>query len=432
MNVSFLAFTVLCSSFKMAFMNAVLRNVRSSTFPLSIRRCINKQLTFEVCYQLSQCRMLMLTHGWRSQNKPTATETLNLDSWKDILRSGTQSTIDQEESDTQEESSIESMQKLVDMWRLAGKSVPDSVSTEELQELLKLPTKSSRKKYLKELMFKEFRKKSRERKKLEKQTLRSEMEGSTEKISTYLLKLFSSSEDSFYGWRTVQSMIHGQPLVFDMVYDRYMSQKEIENTVSQLMMSVGSNKISGDPFHIHFCNLQPGGPYHKELVKRYQEAWDKLLITATEKSHIDIFPRDRLVYLTADSPNVIKEFDHEKIYIVGAFVDKCQKTGVSLGIAKRLNLATARLPLDNYLKWDIGAKNLTLNQMIEILMATKDTGDWKNALSFVPTRKHSGFLEKPLSQKSKSFEGRRAGGPQRNTSSNSANQMQSKWWEEIS
>lgn len=254
------------------------------------------------------------------------------------------------------------------------------------------------------------------------------MESTPEKISTYLLKFFSVSEDNFHGWRTAQAMVHGQPLVFDMVYDRYMSKKEMENTVSQLMMSEGLNRRSVDPFHIHFCNLQPGGAYHNELVKRYGEAWNNLLITATEKSHSDIFPRDQLVYLTADSPNVLKEFDHDKIYIVGAFVDKSQKTGVSLGNAKRLKLATARLPLDNYLKWDSGGKNLTLNQMIEILMTVKDNGDWKNALSFVPTRKHTGFMQG--SQKNKSPEGRGARGPQKTTSSNSVHQK-SKWWDEV-
>ncbi|XP_072271110.1 tRNA methyltransferase 10 homolog C [Pyxicephalus adspersus] len=410
----------------MASMTAILRTVRSSSFPLLIRRCANKQLKFKICDKLSQYRMLTMTQCYGSQNKPTSTETLNLDSWKNVLRSGTQSATDQEESDAQEESSIESMQKLVDVWRLAGKSVPDSISKEELEELLKLPTKSSRRKYLKELMFKEFRKKSRERKKLERQKLRSEMEIKTEKINTYILKFFRKSEDCLNSWRTVQSMIHGQPLVYDMVYDRYMSQKEIENTISQLMISEGFNRSSADPFHIHFCNLQPGGPYHRELVKRYQEAWDKILITATEKSHVDIFPRDRLVYLTADSPNVLKELDHDKIYIIGAFVDKSQKTGVSLGNAKRLKLATARLPLDNYLKWDIGAKNLTLNQMIEILMTVKDKGDWKSALSFVPTRKHTGYLETSLSQKDK-WERRVVGGHQK-TSSSSTNPKQSKLW----
>lgn len=375
----------------MGFMNAFLRTVRCSTFHIVIREGVNRQLPMRISHQHLQCRMLMLTHCMKTQEKPSTSEKLDLDTWKNILRSAAPKTESEEE--TQEESTIESMQKLVDLWRLAGKAVPDSISTEDLQALLQLTTKSSRKKYLKQLLFKELNKKNKQKKKLEKEQSRSDVEINTEKQTTYL-KVWKRTEDCFDAWRCVQAMIFGQPLVFDMAYDRYMSQKEIENTVSQLQMCEGVNKKSEEPFHIHFCNLQPNGPYHSELVKRYQGSWDNVLITATEKSHVDIFPKDRLVYLTADSPNVLKTFDHDKIYIIGAFVDKSQKTGVSLGNAKRLQIATARLPLDSFLKWSCGGKNLTLNHVIEILMTVRDTGDWKKALTSVPTRKHDGFWER--------------------------------------
>ncbi|XP_040280906.1 tRNA methyltransferase 10 homolog C [Bufo bufo] len=382
---------------KMGFLNAFLCAVRGSAFHIVNKGGVNRQFPMRISQPLLQCRMLMLTHCLKNQEKASPSEKLDLDTWKTILRSAAPKPESEEcEEETQEESTIESMEKLVDMWRLAGKAVPDSISTEELQVLLKLATKSSRRKYLKQLQLKEHKKKNKQKKKLEKEQTKSdiEMEMNTEKPSSYFLKFWSRSEDCFDAWRGAQAMIFGQPLVFDMVYDRYMSQREMENTVSQLQMSEGFNRKSMEPFHIHFCNLKPNGPYHEELVKRYQGAWDNLLITATEKSHVDIFPKDRLVYLTADSPNVLKTYDHDKIYIIGAFVDKSQKTGVSLGNAKRLQLATARLPLDSFLKWNCGGKNLTLNNVIEILMTLRDTGDWAKGLSSVPTRKHHGFRER--------------------------------------
>ncbi|XP_071992073.1 tRNA methyltransferase 10 homolog C [Engystomops pustulosus] len=421
----------------MAFMNTFLRTVRSPTFNIVVKKGVNRQLPFRLSHQLFQYRLLSSTPCTKNQEKPSASEKLDLDTWKSILRnSAPQAESEQESEEDEEESTIESMQKLVDMWRLAGKAVPDSLSPEELQALLQRPTKSSRRKYLRMLQLKEFKKKNKEKKKAEKEKLKSEVETDNEKQSSYLLKFWSRSVDCFDAWRCAQAMIFGQPLVFDMAYERYMSQRELENTVSQLQMCEGLNTKSMEPFHIHFCNLQPNGPYHKELVKRYQGAWDNLLITATEKSHVDIFPKERLVYLTADSPNVLKTFDHDKIYIVGAFVDKSQKTGVSLGNAKRLQIATARLPLDNFLKWNCGGKNLTLNQVIEILMTIRDTGDWKKALSSVPIRKHGGLKERndsspqPLSSNAKMYEllRRKAADGQKETSSA---QMGSKnWWQE--
>ncbi|XP_063809655.1 tRNA methyltransferase 10 homolog C [Pseudophryne corroboree] len=431
---------------KMGFMNTCIRTLRGSTLH-SIKDVI-KPFPSKLSVQRSPCRTLMLSQCWRNQDKSSPNENIDLDTWKDILRSGMPRTSSENtDSQIEEESSLESMQKLVEMWRMAGKAVPNSISTEELQVLQGLNTKSSRRKYLKDLVFKEYRKMSRERKKLVKEELQNNMENNTEtdnveeektvKRPTYLLKFLTKCVECYEGWRGAQAMIFGQPLVFDMVYDHYMSHKEMKDTVGQLMMSEGFNKKSADPFHIHFCNLKPNGPYQNELVKRYQGAWDDVLVTSSEKSHIDIFPSDQLVYLTSDSPNVLKKFDHDKIYIVGAFVDRSQKTGVSLGNAKRLGIATARLPLDRFLKWSVGAKNLTLNQMIEILMILKDTEDWTKALSVVPERKHLGFLKesisstKALSKNTHKYEmGKRKGDNQKEVHKDSPHHRKTNCWEE--
>lgn len=187
-------------------------------------------------------------------------------------------------------------------------------------------------------------------------------------------------------------MLFGQPLVFDMSYESNMSRRELVNTVSQLMEVEAWNRRAIEPFHLHFCNLHPDGLYKQELLKRYSaEAWDRLLITSSEHQHVDVFPCEQLVYLTADSPNVLRTFDHSKVYIIGALVDRSIQSGLSLANAKRLKLATARLPLDEFLHWEIGAKNLTLDQMIRILLTFKETGKWEEALTFVPKRKHDGF-----------------------------------------
>lgn len=61
---------------------------------------------------------------------------------------------------------------------------------------------------------------------------------------------------------------------------------------------------------------------------------------------------------------------------------------LSLAKAKRLGLRMARLPLDQYLQWGAGSgKSLTLNQMINIMLDLKQTGDWMKALRHVPRRK---------------------------------------------
>ncbi|XP_045725765.1 tRNA methyltransferase 10 homolog C [Mirounga angustirostris] len=336
-------------------------------------------------------------------------EQLGLDGWKITMKS----TVEEEDvstvSSSKDEDPLAAIRELIEMWRLLGKEVPEDMSEEELKTAMECVSKSSKKKYLKYLYIKEKKKKAKQIKKEMKAATKEKaikehlLETTKEdKQQNFLfLRLWDRNMDIAMGWKGAQAMQFGQPLVFDMDYDNYMKPRELQNTVSQLLESEGWNRRDVDPFHLYFCNFKIDGAYHKELVKRYREKWDKLLLTATEKSHVDLFPKDSIIYLTADSPNVMTTFKHDKIYIVGSFVDKTMQTGTSLAKAKRLKLATECLPLDRYLQWDTGTKNLTLDQMMRILLCLKNTGSWEEALKFVPRRKHTGYLE--ITQHSQEF-----------------------------
>ncbi|KAL2805158.1 tRNA methyltransferase 10-like protein C precursor, partial [Daubentonia madagascariensis] len=336
-------------------------------------------------------------------------EELELDGWKTTMKSSVQEEGVSTVSSNKDEDPLAATRELIEMWRLLGREVPEHITEDELKTIMECASKSSRKKYLKYLYIKEKLKKAKQIKKEAKAAAREEFEKSKlletteeDKQRNFLfLRLWDRNMDIAMGWKGAQAMQFGQPLVFDMAYENYMKPRDLQNTVSQLLESEGWNRRNVDPFHIYFCNLKIDSPYHRELIKRYGEKWDKLLVTATEKSHVDLFSKDNIIYLTADSPNVMTTFKHDKVYIVGSFVDRCMQPGISLAKAKRLKLTTECLPLDKYLQWDIGSKNLTLDQMIRILLCLKNTGSWEEALKFVPRRKHTGYLE--ISQYSQKF-----------------------------
>ncbi|XP_034075217.1 tRNA methyltransferase 10 homolog C [Gymnodraco acuticeps] len=343
---------------------------------------------------------------------PEDTKTLDLDKWKSVMRA--QASEEKQVSDKEEacddnddltepgvdskDNSLEESRDLVAMWRQAGKLVPEEMTDEEVRALAELTTKSSRRKYLRHLSIKEghkkFRKEKQEKKKAEREVTREELlpKEDVELGNQLFLKLWDRTIDKHTAWRSVQAMRFGQPLVFDMSYASAMARRELENTVHQLMEVESWNRRDTEPYNLHLCNLQADGTYQKELLKQYgADVWDRMLINSSDKHYIDLFPREQLVYLTADSPNILRTFDHSKVYIIGALVDRSSQPGLSLANAKRLNLATARLPLDQYLHWQIGAKNLTLDQMMRIMLSIKETGKWEEALKFVPKRKFDGF-----------------------------------------
>ncbi|NXA59876.1 TM10C methyltransferase, partial [Mohoua ochrocephala] len=380
--------------------NMLLRKiVRSSVLPFAAQHGMKKDL-----FPLSRTLSLSLCLKQDKSREPS--EKLDLDEWKKVMKSGLQEEVSETVSEPKELSGLAAARETLEMWRLAGRAVPENISEEELKTFMECPSKSAKKKYLKYLHLKELHKKNDKRKMREKRERRLEDQASKtdETKKNSFLCMWSSTMDKAYNWRAAQSMIFGQPLVFDMSYEKEMSLREVTNTVRQIVLSESCNRRSADPFHIHFCNFKDDSLYHREFVKQYREAWGRLLVTVTDQCYTELFPKDKLIYLTADSPKVMKTFDHDKIYIVGSMVDKSIKTGVSLARAKRLGLETAALPLEKYLLWSTGAKNLTLDQMMHILLTLKDTADWKKALEFVPKRKYCDFVNKPVKELKKTLD----------------------------
>ena len=51
-------------------------------------------------------------------------------------------------------------------------------------------------------------------------------------------------------------------------------------------------------------------------------SFDDYLWNVTPECVTRVFPKERLVYLSPDSPNVLTEYSHEDVYILGALIDK--------------------------------------------------------------------------------------------------------------
>jgi len=62
-----------------------------------------------------------------------------------------------------------------------------------------------------------------------------------------------------------------------------------------------------------------------------------------------------LVYLTADSPNLIESLDHDKIYVIGGIVDHNQHKLLTFNKAYKEGISHARLPIK---------ENITMNSSV--------------------------------------------------------------------
>ncbi|KAL1490251.1 hypothetical protein ABEB36_012978 [Hypothenemus hampei] len=290
--------------------------------------------------------------------------------------------------------------------RQEGAHVPpiETITPEMWKHLLDAPSRSARAKYL-TFLFKVLKKKeSRLEKKME---MRKAREENTDRKpleslpieehalnyglqrNNIFLRFTEQTINHFYNYQLIKAMQFGQKLVIDCGYDENMTKRENLNTAKQLMLSFADNRIHKDPFDIHFLNMKKNTELHNMLVKYIPTLYEREFpLNVQEKSYLDLFPKDKLVYLTPHCHKDMIEFDHEAIYIIGGIVDKNNNEPISLAKAKREGLNMRKFPLDRYLQWGSGSgKSLTINQCVSILLDMKTSGDWNEALKHVPRRK---------------------------------------------
>ncbi|KAJ6647026.1 Mitochondrial ribonuclease P protein 1 like [Pseudolycoriella hygida] len=273
----------------------------------------------------------------------------------------------------------------------------DFVKKYQWDQVITLESTSARRKFYAYLFASQKR---RENKVLKQQMNRKAREAGSCELSkkhinyslghtTFFLRIGRSTVNLFRNNRLRQAMKFGEKLIFDCSYDDHMTLKEAKNAAEQLALSFATNRKNREPFDLHFCNVNFNSQTMQHLERIFPGVRsEKLPLNLHEGSYLELFPHSQLVYLTPHCKEELTEYDPNKIYIIGAMVDKSNADPLSLAKAKKFNLEVARLPLEKYFQWSDGSrKALTLNQMTNIMLDLKKTQNFEIALQHVPKRK---------------------------------------------
>ncbi|KAI4367442.1 hypothetical protein MLD38_023181 [Melastoma candidum] len=180
----------------------------------------------------------------------------------------------------------------------------------------------------------------------------------------------------------------GVNLVVDLEFSYLMSGNEINSLCQQIMYCYAVNGRCKSPCHLWLTGCR--GEMESQLLRL--PGFDKWIVERESRSYIEAFQdqKDNLVYLTADSENVLEVLNPEKYYIVGGIVDRNRWKGITMKKAEEQGIQTAKLPIGTYLK-TCSSQVLTVNQVIEILLKFVETGDWKASFfQVIPQRKRCG------------------------------------------
>jgi tRNA (guanine9-N1)-methyltransferase len=117
-----------------------------------------------------------------------------------------------------------------------------------------------------------------------------------------------------------------------------------------------------------------------------------------------------IVYLTSDSPNTLDRLQPNTSYIIGGIVDKNRHKGICYKRACERGIATARLPIGEYMTMQ-SRSVLTINHVVEIMLKWLVTGDWgESFLSVIPKRKEARLRVKEEAESSGDDEDDESGG----------------------
>ncbi|KAG7397371.1 tRNA methyltransferase 10 [Phytophthora boehmeriae] len=177
----------------------------------------------------------------------------------------------------------------------------------------------------------------------------------------------------------------GVKVVIDCGFEEKMSEKEKKSLSQQIMFSYGVNKRSRTPMNAYITSLRGDIKENLEKISGFHE-W--LAFKASSKCYMELFKKESLVYLTADSPNTITKLSRDKVYIIGGIVDRNRLKGITYEKAVEQGIETAKLPLDAVVEMGSTTRVLTVNHVFEILAQFSEVKDWAQAtLATLPSRK---------------------------------------------
>ncbi|KAI0304145.1 guanine-1-methyltransferase-domain-containing protein [Russula brevipes] len=219
-------------------------------------------------------------------------------------------------------------------------------------------------------------------------------------------------------------------VVLDLGFDDKMSDKEISSLCSQLAYVYSVNRRSPNPFRSllytslngrtlsRLDQINKGGHKRWAGTEWWTEGYDRLWLQNSGQSalgdgessgdaprqedyleedgdgsnadQLSTTPvsQDSVVYLTADSNEVLEELKEGETYVIGGLCDHNRYKNLCLDRARESGVRTAQLPIGRFLSHLPTRKVLTVNQVFEILMKWVETRDWELSLyAVIPKRK---------------------------------------------
>lgn len=213
---------------------------------------------------------------------------------------------------------------------LSGNQVPSRIPVDDMRELLSMYSFSSRIKYMKFLWEKEIRRAADRKKREVRQDARVTWLKEKENLkppehiqygighNTMVLRVRRKSVMRHCNQRLANAVLFGQKFVVDMDYDCFMRRQDCNNCGEQLLEMYGVNRRNRHPFDLMFCNVDHSSSTMSAFGRYMPNLYaPDNFITLTDLNYLDLYPKEKLVYITPFAKEPMKVYDPNAVYIIG-------------------------------------------------------------------------------------------------------------------
>ncbi|XP_062593347.1 tRNA methyltransferase 10 homolog B-like isoform X2 [Saccostrea cucullata] len=262
--------------------------------------------------------------------------------------------------------------------------------------LMNLDTAKARRK-----KFRIFQMRQRERildKARESESEEKEEELMPADITLFYKHIYTATERLLIKNRVAQAMMLEDPILIDLGLTDKLVYKEIlavAGQIQSLVAAINASVYEPSPtLNVILCNVKPSVE-ENEVIKilrmrhlgRNARLEDLPFSLVTEKSYLELFPREDLVYLTEDARKYYYPGD-DGIPIIGAMEDQKRSDSAKLSFKRAFkdDIITCKLPF-KYDKTRSRPLRLALNQIVEYVAKLNFTHDPVQAGDVLPSKK---------------------------------------------
>jgi tRNA (guanine9-N1)-methyltransferase len=171
----------------------------------------------------------------------------------------------------------------------------------------------------------------------------------------------------------------------DLSFGSLMLPVERRSIAKQLNRCYGHNNKAGLPLDLHFTALNEARLQYPESLPQALDVWKHC--TRVGAPAADHWQSDEIVWLSPDADEPLLEIDPASVYVIGGFVDRTIKPGVTKRLAQSSSARCQRLPLREFASRSDVHPVLSILAVVQILEAMHSGSSWQDAMTtYVPGR----------------------------------------------